>query len=169
MSLFTLQTSDQQQYGPVELETLRAWAREGRIEPENYIYDHTHLKWVEAAKLPQIMEFYQVTSKPAPAATPVAAAPRSDAEAGVVQAEKQVIAATETPKPAATATAAATPKIQSLSARLRIKKELSQSGATDGASPPRPPTVLERISRIFLAPFAKQKTDPSKNQSQKEK
>lgn len=59
MSLFTLQTSDKRQYGPVELETLCAWAREGRIDAASFVYDHAALKWVEAPKLSQILDCFQ--------------------------------------------------------------------------------------------------------------
>jgi hypothetical protein len=59
MSLFTFKISDEEQYGPVGLDTLRAWAREGRIAPNDQIYDHTQSKWMEAASVSHLADFYQ--------------------------------------------------------------------------------------------------------------
>jgi hypothetical protein len=59
MSLYTFKISDEEQYGPVGLDTLRAWAREGRIAPNDQIYDHTISKWMEASAVAQLAEFYQ--------------------------------------------------------------------------------------------------------------
>lgn len=59
MSLFTFKISDEEQYGPVGLDTLRAWTREGRVAPNDQIYDHTLSKWMEAAAVPQLADFFQ--------------------------------------------------------------------------------------------------------------
>lgn len=175
MSLFTLQTADQQQYGPVELDTLKAWAREGRIERDNFIYDHTRLKWIEAVKVPQIMEFFQAA--PAPAAAVPSPAQKQNAMGPAVpepRHEKPAAFTVEAVKPAETVSDQL--KSQSGGLKLKIQRELmrgepSGDGARKESGLIKPPSVLERISRIFVAPFAKKttgKTDETpKKQSQK--
>lgn len=174
MSLFTLKTGDQQQYGPVEMETLRTWTREGRIKENDSIYDHTHLKWVEASRIPQIMDLFHSESADfsRPSGTPAQAkeAPfKMEAEGASEQVGRE--SAAETTPAKAAAGPQLTPRPLSSSARLKIQQSLKQGEQTtgaDGQAQPaaiRPPTVLDRISRIFLLPFTRKKTDtdPSRN------
>ena len=171
MSLFTLQTADQQQYGPVETETLKAWAREGRIDPDNFIYDHNRLKWIEAAKLPQIMEFFQ-----SGAAVPGPVQKQAALGSAVPDPRpaNPVIAATEAAKLAETVHDQLKAQPSDLKMKIRrevLRAETSADGSNKESGLIKPPSVLERISRIFVAPFAKKATgktsDLLKKQSQK--
>ena len=131
MSLFTLQTNDQEQYGPVELETLRIWAREGRIERNNVIYDHTRLKWIEASRLPQIMDYFPPIG--ATLSTPPVIhqnfLSKNVTGNSLTQAQKEFVA-----HPKATAE--------------NIKESMDSV---------RPPSIIARISQIFLTPFTRKK------------
>lgn len=165
MSLFTLQTSEQQQYGPVELDTLRAWAREGRIEKYNLIYDHTRLKWIEAARVPQIMEFFHASQGDKVAAPRKDPLRETDVEDPLTRAERQVAAQIQMKKssailpPAAVAVAKAQQQA-ALSNKMKLRRELmrtDESADKKSTGGLKPPTVLDRITRIFLKPFAGKK------------
>ncbi len=166
MSLFTLQASEQQQYGPVELETLRAWAREGRIDHDNMIYDHTRLKWIEASKVPQIMDIFQKSAAPQPVAAPRRNPLReTDIEDPLTRAEKHVDAQIQIRKssrilPPADAVAAAKHQA-ALSNKMKLQRELMRTDDPTDKKTTKPPTVLDRITRIFLNPFARKKSTPT--------
>lgn len=75
MPSYTIQGADGQQYGPVDTETLFAWAREGRIIPASQVYDHDVQQWVEANTLKFLAAAWHPSSIP-PAAGATAATAR---------------------------------------------------------------------------------------------
>ena len=163
MSLFTLQTADQQQYGPVEMETLRAWTREGRIEAANFIYDHTHLKWIEAASLPEIMDFFVPRPQPEPAASHTAEEDNSQHRKDSAEAHAQSDDA-ETSHTHKTHRTSST--------RLKVPREAPRthhatSHGGKGHDSKRKTSVLGRFSRIFPNPFSKKKGHTQKKQTQR--
>ena len=163
MSLFTLQTSEKEQYGPVELDTLRAWAREGRIDHNSMIYDHTRLKWIQASQVPQIMDFFHKATAPVPATPRRDPLRDTDIEDPLTRAEKHVDAQIQLRKssrilpPAAVTAAKQQP---ALSNKMKLRRELMRDDNTDKKTT-KPPTVLDRITRIFLNPFTSKKNPPS--------
>lgn len=173
MSLFTLQTRDQTQYGPVELETLRAWAREGRVLAEDRIYDHAEMKWITAA------EFVQISDLLPPAVPSAAAAPEATPDAGskdplakthyedaLTRMERKVAAEIQSSRQPAERPAATKPS----DSKLRLTRDLVRTdGPAAGAGPNKPPTVLERITRILISPFARRRDGGGRKESQRVK
>ncbi len=178
MSLFTLQTSDQQQYGPVESETLRAWARERRIERDNHIYDHTHLKWVEAAQLPEISDFF---SPPSEVHQPSASAVMNqENDSSPAQTDDPMMAIRKAvamhAENSRNNTHTSHPnKARNSSSRLKIPRDLPRgevhpvnSTKTHGMNAAKRRTsMLVRITKIFPNPFSKKKQHHAKKQSQR--
>ncbi len=174
MSLFTLKTRDGTQYGPVETETLRAWFREGRIVADDQIYDHTRLSWSEAARLPQLLDLFQPSAVPSVENKnfSISKDPLSvtEIEDPLSRVEKQVAARMKTARDLASNVAASDQRKGST--RMKLKSEFvrtdkpapgsEKAGAT---AAPRPPTVLDRITKIFLTPFLRKKPRHGKKHS----
>lgn len=164
MSLFTLQTRDQSQYGPVELETLRGWVREGRVLPEDQIYDHAGMKWVPASQLAPIVDLLQEAA----AAAPVPEAPDSLSktryEDPLARMEREVATEIQASKKSTGRQVAAKPP----DSKMRLSRDLVRTDSP-GAAPNKPPTVLERITRILISPFARRRGNGGKKDSQRVK
>jgi len=178
MSLFTLQTSDQRQYGPVESETLRAWAREKRIERDNHIYDHTHLKWVEAAQLPEISDFFSSPSEAHQPSTPAVMNQENSSSPAQMNDPMMAIrkAVAMHAENSRNDTHASHPnKTRNSSSRLKIPRDLPRGEAHSVNSnkihgmnaAKRRTSMLVRITKIFPNPFSKKKQRHSRKQSQK--
>jgi hypothetical protein len=165
MSLFTLQTRDQSQYGPVELETLKAWVREGRVLAEDQIYDHAGMKWVPASQLAEIAELLQgMPARPATGAVDPLAKTQYDDP--LSRMEREVATDLQSPKKATGQQAAAKP----LDPKARLSRDLVRTdGHAASAAPNKPPTVLERITRILISPFARRRSNGGKKESQRVK
>ncbi|MCC7519692.1 MAG: DUF4339 domain-containing protein [Verrucomicrobiae bacterium] len=163
MALFTLQTRDLSQYGPVELETLRAWIREGRVLPEDQVYDHAGLKWIPASQFEAIADLFQavMTASPAASANPLT---KTHYEDPLSRMEQRV--ATE--MQASKESAKRAPPARLEDSKPRLSRDLVR---TDGAPavPNKPPTVLERITRILISPFARRRDNGDRKKSQKVK
>ncbi len=56
MSLYTIKIAEEQYCGPVAMETLMTWARENRISPDFWIWQHTSQTWVQASEIPELLE-----------------------------------------------------------------------------------------------------------------
>ncbi len=182
MSLFTLKTKDQFQYGPVEIETLRAWLREGRVLPEDHIYDHARMKWVEASQLPQIMDLLRNNGAIPKTETLIPNSDiikdpmtRTDIEDPLTRVEKQVAANLKKAKTGGVSPAQK--EIRAPISKLKltpnmVRTDLPNATTTKGAiagQAPKPPTVLDRITKIFLGPFVRKKPDASRKHSQRVK
>lgn len=166
MSLFTLQTRDQSQYGPVELETLRAWVREGRVLSEDLIYDHSGMKWAPAAEFALIAD---LLAPPAAAAAPAAGTKdplaKTHYEDPLTRMERKVAAELQSSRQTAERSAAAKPT----DSKLRLTRDLVRTDGAAGPLPNKPPTVLERITRILISPFARRRDGGGRKESQRVK
>ena len=167
MSLFTLKTRDQSQYGPVEMETLHGWVREGRVLPEDQIYDHVGMKWVTASQMASIAELLkeQPSVAPVPAASvdPLA---KTQYEDPLTRMEREVATEIQSSKKTTGRQATAKPP----ASMQRLSRELVRTDdPSPAAGPNKPPTVLERITRILISPFARRRSDGDKKESQRVK
>lgn len=167
MSLFTLQTRDQSQYGPVEMETLRGWVREGRVLPEDQIYDHTGMKWVPASQMASLADLLREQ----PPAVPFTAAAddplaKTRYEDPLARMEREVATEIQASKKTTGRQAAAKPP----DFKMRLSRDLVRTDDQPPApGPNKPPTVLERITRILISPFARRRGDGGKKESQRVK
>lgn len=183
MFLFTLQTKDQQQYGPIELGTLKMWVREGRVERDNFVYDHTHLKWVVAGELPQLMENFHLPSTEIPyePSKPTLISVDTIRPPSILGRITQLFLTpiVKKAKPLSSVkepntTASSSPVVKALSSnnKQNIRPEAERISSQPGASPnandaSKPPTVLFRITQLLTAPFTKGRNPVPKKPSAK--
>ena len=140
------------------METLRAWVQEGRLDKDSLIYDHARSKWIEANKLPQILDCLQAPSNrttPPPVASehkdPNAQTTVSDP---LTRAEVQVAAQIQIQRKGN----APNPQTRDRAEfqKMTISPLPMKTSPTSDHGNLKTPTILNRIMRIFLKPFAKQ-------------